>query len=125
MMSMIKRLKNYKVMANPLQVEYVEYINDKMVPLADRWEAFHVAPYEFRRSEFYVQHFESEKLLPNGEIDFYSDFYVEKYTNVYMYYFIDGIEGELDNYPGWTQEIVDAFKEEILKKNLGSFQYDR
>src|ERR1035437_6640348 len=119
MMSMIKRLKNYKVMANPLQVEYVEYIKDKMDPLADRWEAFHVAPYEFSRSEFYVQHFESEKLLPNGEIDFYSDFYVEKYTNVYMYYFIDGIEGELDNYPGWTQEIVDAFKEEILKKNLG------
>lgn len=123
-MNMVERLKAYVAAVNPLQVEYVAYIKDKSIPLADRWEAFCAAPTEFQEHESWIQHFDSEELLPNGEINFYDDFYVEKYTEVYMENFIANIEEDPDYHEDWTPEIIAAFKEEILEKNMGSFTFD-
>ena len=120
---MLEEIKAYKKNQNPLQVRYVAYIKDTSIPLADRWKVFFEAPTDFKNHKSYIEHFASEKLLPNAEISWYDDFYVEKNETVDMFDMVVNME-EKEGEDGYSPEVIAAFKEEILKKNLGSFDYD-
>src|SRR5512139_1306993 len=126
-MSIKDELIAYKAGGNPLKDRFLAFIKDKDVPLDERWETFKEAPNEFLVHDLSVVTFEAEKLLPRKEIVWYDgDFYIERYQVVHMTDFIEDMcADKIDmEEPGWTQELVDAFKEEILQTGLGSFEYD-
>jgi len=124
---LLNKIEAYKKKENPLKAEYIAFIKDKTFPLADRWEVYKAAPEEFQDHQSWIVHFEAEKLLPSGRISWYDDFYVEKYSEVCVSDLIDEQMAEKvedDEGVVWTPEILDAFREEVLQKNLGSFTFD-
>ena len=122
-MTILEEIEAYKAAPTELQKRYLMYIVDKSVPLEDRWKVFGAAPSDWKKHDSYIQHFTVEKMLPGGEISWYDDFYVEKYQTVYMFDFLSDCR-EYSGGEDWTDEIVDAFKEEVLLRNLGSFKFD-
>ncbi len=112
-----------------LRAKYLDYITDMNIPLADRWEVFVEAPYEFQEHRAWCFTFETERMLPSKEINWYEDFGVERCNTVYSR---DLIEGTLPmflsniflNDPIKAQLVLEAFRIEILDTNLGSFVYD-
>lgn len=128
-MSILDEIKDFKSKPNPLIGRYVEYIKDKTIPLEERWEVFVEAPNEWKNNETWAVDFESEKLLKTGNICWHSDFYIERHEIIYVVDFVlDRLPEylETDNYYGKDEikTIADAFKEEVIQKNLGSFVLD-
>lgn len=120
---LIKAIEEYKK-PGVLQKRYKAFITDKKIPLADRWEVFRVAPSDWQESNTYIQHFAIEKKV--GEIEWYDKFYYERHETVHMYDFVDRIIENIEDEDEdtWTVELVDEFKEEILSRNLASFDFD-
>ncbi len=123
-MTIVQEIRDYK--NNSLKNRYISYIQDKSIPMAERWEAFCEAPVDWKQQKSYVEHFHVENKLKNREISWYDDFYIEKNETVVMGNIIERLEEELEDFSsnGWTKEIIEEFKEEILSKNLGSFDWD-
>lgn len=113
-----------------LMNEYLNFIVDENVSLAERWGIFQVAPPNWKMTDTYIPHFESEELLVSGEIVWYNDFYVERHQTVNCSDWISNLEDAVKHEDedrikaGWSMDVVDSFKREILKRNLGSFIYD-
>lgn len=124
-MSIKDELIAYKQDSNPLKDRFLAFIKDKSVPLNERWETYLEAPREFLEHHFWVVHFDSEKLLESGEISWYDDFGADRGVTVSGADIIDRMEDSIEFEDDvYTPEIVAAFKEEILQKGLGSFDYD-
>jgi hypothetical protein len=141
-MTILDEIIAFKQAPNGLKDRSVAYINDMTVPLSVRWAVFKEMSDDWKVEESWIQHFDAEKLLPCGEISWYDDFYVEKYETVDMVEFVeerlieklfeesdedypDEVYGAtIDTLPPEIQTIVDAWREEILSKNLASFTYD-
>ncbi len=123
-MSIIQEIRDYK--NNSLKQRFVEYIKDVSIPLESRWEAFLEAPMDWKYQQSYVIHFQVERKLKGREISWYDDFYIEKKETVVMENIIERLEEDLDSFSenGWTLELIQEFKEEILQKNIGSFDWD-
>lgn len=112
---------------------YCEFIEDKTIPLHERWELFCQAPNMFKDHETYLHTFNIEKKY--GEISWLDHFYIDKYQTVNMINIIRDLQSQLnpklkfksrgfEQCPFKTQEAIDDFKEEILENNLGSFIND-
>lgn len=124
-------IEDYK--KSVLKEEYLKFIKDENISLAQRWEIFRLAPSNWKETDSCIPHFEAERLLTNGEILWYDDFYIDRHQTVYCADWLTNIEQGLkpDSYGvddliknGWTLGVIDAFKREILNKNLGSFKHD-
>lgn len=115
-----------------------ELLTNKNVPLETRWNFFVKYGDMIGNTKSWVCHFDVEKkLIPInlkdraddnyvGEISWYDDFYKERGNTIIMHEIIEGICDSMDRFmkKGWTPELVDEFKEEILANNLYSFTYD-
>lgn len=110
-------MQSYKCVISNIKRLYLPYIQDKSIPLEDRWEIFGKVPQELKEHKIWIVHFPSEKKF--GEICWYDDFYVERHETVNLIDLVRSI-----NRNKWSQERIDAFKEDILQMNLGSFIND-
>lgn len=135
-MSILDEIIEFKKCPNELKDRAIQYIADVRIPLKERWNVFKEMPYGWKNRENYIHHFDSEKLFPSGEISWYDDFYIEKYETVEMVFFVeerltdkllemsDMDFDDLESLPPEGLKIVDSFREEILSKNLGSFEFN-
>lgn len=127
-MSILDDIISYKNSPNELKDRAISYITDGSIPLMDRWETFKEMPNDWHIHENWLQHFDSEKLLVNSEISWYDDVYVERYETVDMIELVDDrLCDRLSEDPNVYENpetILNAFREEIMAKNLGSFVFD-
>lgn len=123
-------IEDYK--KSVLKEEYLKFIKDENISLALRWEIFRLAPYYWKEIGRNLPSFKSEELLTNSEIFWYDDFCIERNQTVDCADWLTKAEAGLnsDYYKdkltknGWVLGVIDAFKREILSKNLGFFVYD-
>lgn len=117
---------------DPLVDDYKQFITMKDVPLAERWEVFVYAPDSWKQTASWIVHFAIEQKLDN-EIEWFVDFYFERRETIDMVSLIERLQRELDyeGHPskmiercGWTKELIEEFMEEIMQKNLCSFDLD-
>ena len=119
-MDLKSRIKDY--INNKIIFEYKEYISDKTHTLDDRWEVFCIAPYFWQIHTPYIEQFDVF-----GKLEKFSwshDYNYEINETVDLFAFVHFVQENLNtrfNKFGWTQEIIDEFKEEILQRNLASF----
>ena len=115
---------------SPFKDTCLTFIKNTDIDLNLRWAVFKEMPEDFLKRESYQVTFKIEKKLPQKEIFWYDDFYIERYQTVKMIDLIDDLEKRLiepDLYNAaqiWPKELIDAFKEEILQKELESFLMD-
>lgn len=127
-MTMLDEISAFKNDSNPLKEKYLNYIQDKSIDLEERWEVFCKAPTDWKEKDSYIVHFQVEKALKanGGEISWYDDFYIEKNETIHLMNVIERLEEETETFEelGWNSELIKQFKEEVLEKNLASFDYD-
>jgi hypothetical protein len=105
-----------------LKKKYISFITDKTIDLDLRWKLYCHAPASFKNENSYIVNFEAEKLLESGKINWYDDFYRDRYCTVYMKDIVqDMYEDEREKY---SEDFIQTFKEEILELNLDSFIND-
>lgn len=125
---MLDEINAFKSDSSPLKEKYLNYIQDKSIALEERWKAFCEAPADWKNTDGYIVHFAVEKALKEngGEISWYDDFYIEKNETVHLINVIERLEDEIESFEelGWNSDLIKQFKEEILEKNLASFDYD-
>lgn len=123
-MTFLQEIRDYKNCA--IKQRFVEYIADKTISVENRWEIFLEAPSDWKNHKLYVEKFQIEKKLKIKEIFWHDDFYIEKNETVYMGNIIERLEENLEDFEsnGWSKELIEELKEEILQKNLDSFNYD-
>lgn len=111
------------------------FINDKTMPIAVRWEVFKETPDYLKNKESWIYHFEC---LTRNQDDEWLDNCWNRGQTVNFVDVIDGMdadiaflkqEAELQGtdlvFDSWYDPvIVNIMKEEIMRKNLGSFVYD-
>lgn len=120
----VEQLEAAQALISKLKPDFEAFIKDKSISLEERWQTFASAPDYLRNKEPWVEHLE----IGGREICWYNDFYVERYQDVNM---VDIIEcmfenvGE-DSYKtvDYTVEDIKVLQEEILDRNLGSFNND-
>lgn len=112
--------------------DYQQFITMKDIPLAERWAVFTIAPISWKNTSSWIVDFQIEKEL-DSEIDWFDDFYFERRETIDTVKFVERLQWELnyDGAPsermkrqGWTKELIEKFMEEIMQKNLGSFDLD-
>lgn len=125
-----QRINDY--INDPIVNDYKQFITLKNVPLAERWSVFKMAPISWKDAQSWIMNFEIEQKL-DCEIDWFDEFYFERRETVNMIDFVERLQWELeyDGGPsekmkrgGWTKELIEEFMEEIMQKNLGSFDLD-
>ena len=112
-----------------LKKQYLKYIQDRKLPLNDRWDVFVAAPIDIKEEEPWIQEFDIEKKV--GKFPWF-DWGRERNETVDVSDFINNIDFEdnigisdlygLDRQ--FTIESLNEFKEEVLQKNIGSFNLD-
>lgn len=135
---LIEEYKNnmvaHKKAKEDLKSQYLSIINNKSIDLDIRWETFVEAAHEFKNHEGFVQHFVVlDQKFKN--FSWYDDMDLDRYQTMSGENIISRIEDSLDDHkdgyenslskqftdnPEWLSEL----KEEILQKNLGSFEND-
>lgn len=108
---LIDQIQHLDEKKKELQNDLKTYVQDKSLPLSDRWEIFclaaNIIPKEGSIVEF--KYMKINKLFTN-----YS-----RYEEIDLLNLVDYIE-----YEDKTLEDVDSLKEEILDKFIGSFKLD-
>jgi hypothetical protein len=111
-----------------LQQLFESYITDTEVPLKERWEAFVNAPRDLTNSGSGTDMFDA---LPDDFVMHDGAIYADRYQVILTEYIVERIidEQQHPDVPNRHKEEfmsvdVNALKEEILLKNLGSFEYD-
>lgn len=118
----IAEFKEMVMTGNNLRVAVRQFVTDPTLPLADRWEVWCNSPRVWRQSESFVPSFQVEADLPAGAIFWYDDFYYERHETVDMQSVVDLIQ--IVETPGWTEELVNRLKEEIIQRDLLEFVFD-
>jgi hypothetical protein len=116
---MINKINVFLNDRDVIKQSFESYITNSNETLENRWKVFKLAPLELKNHESYIVHFDAEKMVNGGEIIWFDDFYFERYETIKTVRVI-----ELMNEKGYKKNIIDAFKQEILELNLGSFKYD-
>lgn len=128
----LKDIAEYEVSkARLLQIkpEYVLYIKDRTIPLEERWNVFQHMPEFMKQSGGWVEYI---PILEDSGIEWYDDFYIDRYQTVELNKIIERIKEELDDeYKGDLYEkikdipnLVDEIKEWVLENNIYSFIND-
>ena len=118
---MLEEIREYK--NNSIVKRYKDYINNKDIPLNDRWEVFKEAPADWKNRYYWLCQFKVENKL-SREISWSDDFYIDKHQTVDMVNIIERLEDDPTRFfnKGWTKELIEEFKEDILQGNIGSFE---
>jgi len=114
---LIDQIQHLAEKKQELQNDLKVYVQDKSLPLSDRWEIFCLAG--------------NEDLVPtSGWIEYYNSVDIEqyladrqRYSTVYLEYAIEFFE-ERDDDKRMEDEEINTFKEEILNKFIWSFELD-
>lgn len=118
---------------NSLKNSFAEAVADKSIPLNDRWAAFERAPSFLKEHALYIVHFnclDEDAISYEGWLR-----HAEKYQVIHTAHIIENLlehEDFLYHLPGEDtyklnekgKAIYNALREEILERNLGSFEYD-
>lgn len=121
----VKQLAEAQALVSQLKPEFEEYIKNSAVSLDERWGVFKGAPKFLRNEEPWIQHLK----VGTKEISWYDDFYYERHQDVDMVEVIESLEEQLDptsynHTDEFTQDDINNLKEDILSKNMGSFNLD-
>lgn len=119
-------IHSYEQLGAQVQLAFESFISDKDIPLSDRWAIWVNAPDSLKCSEGWLYHWFSTEIddgvCYDGRI-----WHAERYSVVHIANVIERIEemskDELD-FLCIDQEMIDNEKELILKRNIGSYQYD-
>ncbi len=115
-------------MVNIAKAQFAETIKDKQIPLEERWKLFEETPLYIKGFEPWVERF----IFSGEQIAFYDDFDVEKGSTVDLHDIVQTLTEQL-SHDGHYNPIelteanildLDALKEDILQRNIGSFVYD-
>lgn len=117
-----------------IKEEYIKYITNKDIPLEERWSTFINAPQELKEHDTYGPKF---KNIPNDFVMYEGPIHADRGYTINIKDMFEEIEEVLSEIKSGTYEPiykwhiksyekldVNALKEEILEKNIGSFDYD-
>jgi len=113
--------------------KFILVIKDKSIPLGERWELFKKAPTELKNNGSWIESFKALNEACGGEVSWYDDFCKERHETVHLVDLVSDVEWCIENDQvdrGYCKaffdkpELLDKFKEEILEKNIESFEYD-
>lgn len=128
-------IENIKIQQEAVKKEFAEIIKDQSIPLDERWFLFKNTPREFKEHCGWIVHFNALQEIKNFEYECFE--YYERHESIdtvdclvdlfadSVYYYIKYPEAckERDK-EKYTLDRLNRLKEEILSKNLGSFDYD-
>jgi len=133
-------IEQYKVAIAAASEKFKATIKDKSIPLEDRWGLFLKAPDYLIDHDFWTAGLKTLDESDNGHFSYYDNWYVERHETVHVIDKVSDLESDLKYFkenPGTAVHIkkwkmffyenpskLDELKEEILEKNLGSFEYD-
>lgn len=132
-MELFERMKKIQESLEKTKLPFEDYIKNKEIPLNERWDIFIIAPSEMKNHDNYLTSFDS---LPNDFVMYDGPIHVERGQTIKTNDMIEEIEEELiniknddffrsDYYKNMFIAVnLDSIKEEILSKNMGSFDYD-
>lgn len=132
-MTALETMQRLHAKLESIKPNFAVYIQNKDIPLEERWAVFALAPSELKTHELYGPTFRS---IHSDFIMYDGPVHMDRGQTMTTLDLIDSIETSLkdieeDMYCGrkWAQdmlEVVDinALKEEIMAKNLHSFDYD-
>lgn len=102
---------------------FAAYIKDSTIPLSERWSFFVASPNYVKEQDTYIHTFKWEST--HGGLEWYDNFYCDRYANVTMEQIIDTMYDRVDEANNnWNFINIAELQEEILSKNLGSFVND-
>ncbi len=132
-MDVLSRMKKVQESLEKSKLPFEQYIKNKEIPLDERWEIFILAPSEMKTHENYLTSFDS---LPNDFVMYDGPIHADRGNTIETKDMIENIQESLDEissgdfyrddyYKNKFLEVdMNAIKEEILSKNMGSFDYD-
>lgn len=91
---------------------------DDTIPLDVRWNVFMNAPHYLKSHSCWIERFNG---LPEDFIGYDEPVHAERHRRVDMDYIMDVISDVVDE-DEYAIDVV-AFKEDVLSRNLGSFEY--
>lgn len=132
-MDIIEKLADLKANTENLKVEFSQYITNKEIPLAPRWEVFIEAPHDLKNHEEYIITATSNGLKYVMDNWFGRSSSYSRGNQIYMAdLFVDCVHGgeihpssfdyEMDTEQ--AEQLLTEALEEVLSNNLGSFCYD-
>lgn len=132
-MTTLDSLQKIKSKLEEIKPNFEKYISNKDISLEERWAVFSAAPSELKKHYNYICRFDcldKDFILPDGPIHMERG---EKKDTLEM---IEQIKEHLQDIqddmfigPSWAEKALkdvnlDILKEEIMFKNIGSFEYD-
>lgn len=117
-MDFIAKIEELNKQIDAVREEFKFYITCDIVPLEDRWNVFLKAPPNLRVTKGYVQHF---KGVPEDFIMYDGPLHAERYETIDVELILEALEQNLEEVKGID---IEAFKEDVLSKNIYSYQYD-
>ena len=128
-------IENMTLQRESVKKEFAEIIKDQSIPLDERWFLFKNTPREFKEHCGWIVHFSALQEIKNLEYECFK--YYERRESIdtaeclvdlfedNVYYYINYPEEcEVGDEEKYTRDRLNRLKEEILSKNLGSFDYD-
>lgn len=132
-MEFLEKLEELKKNTENLKSEFSQYITNKEIPLAQRWEVFIEAPYDLKNHEEYIITATSTGLKYVMDHWLGPSNYYSRGSQIYMAdLFVDCVHGDEIHPSSFDYEInkqqaevlLTQALEEVLSNNLGGFIYD-
>lgn len=132
-MTALENMQRLQAKLESIKPNFEIYIQNKEIPLEERWAVFALAPSELKKHEHYGPTFHS---LDSDFIMYDGPVHMERGQTMSTLDLIESIEESLkeiedDSYYGakWRRELLEtvdlnALKEDIMTQNLKSFNYD-
>lgn len=132
-MTALENMQRLQAKLESIKPNFAVYIQNKDIPLEERWAVFALAPAELKTHEDYGPTFRS---IHSDFIMYDGPVHMDRGQTMTTLDLIENIESSLkdieeDMYCGrkWAQDMLEAvdlnaLKEEIMAKNIKSFNYD-
>lgn len=112
---MYDAILKFRVLEKELHDYIFKYINNKAIPLEDRWKLF-VDNKNLFPTKSWLMHF---KEFDKNDINYYDDFGYERREIVDVTEMV-----EMCDEGDWTEVNLDDLKEEILESGYSKFKFD-
>jgi hypothetical protein len=121
-MNFKERVDTLRVQIEEIKKEFEQYIADTTISLDERWEVFMKAPKDLRNHSRWIERFAG---LPDDDfIGYGGPVWAERHQTVDVGDILCVLENQEDYDFDFSAVDVTAFKEDVLKRNLYSFEYD-
>jgi hypothetical protein len=126
-------IEEFQIAVRVAKDNFKTVIKDKSIPLKERWELFVKAPTELREKDNWIQSFKALDEALGSQVSWYDDFNRERHETVYLLDIVSDLEYLIKDCELCSKrfevfvnkpELLDQYKEEILEKNIESFEYD-